>query len=448
MITILVLAHDEKDMAVQAISSIRTFVEDTDISVILVDNGSTDGLDSWANEQKDISYVYFDNGMEPWGSVIKQTIEAFEIDTDILIMQSRFMLLPGSITCMELQLNADPDTAMVGCVTTNARSIHQCADRKISDVPDALRYFKEHLSDKPFRVIGVEAGIFMLKKGCYEFLDPKIWSLDVLVRDIALVLNETKRNIFISRNCLVYEITTVFPENKDSYLKRDEDFLLLEQKWGMHYFNFSGSDKLSRYIETGNQSIRVLEVGCDCGATLLHIKNLYPDTYTVGCDISEHAVDLAQRFVDEAFIANIEDYNLPVEDHSFDYVLFGDVLEHLHDPEQVLRYVQTLLNTNGKVLACIPNLMHISVVKDLLKGNFTYSEIGLLDKTHIHFFTFNEIVKMYERAGYLIDECGSYKQHITEEENSLIDRLLRLTPEAERHMYQTYQYIVKAGLKE
>ncbi len=447
MITILVLAHNEKDMTVQAISSIRTFVKEEDVTVILVDNGSTDGLNGWAKEQKDISYVYFDNGMEPWGKAIRQTLEIFEIETDIIIMQSRFMLLPGSITCMELQMNLDSNTAMVGCVTTNARSAHQIPDRKINDVTDAIRYFKDHLNDKPFRVIGVDTGIFMLKKECFEYFDPQIWSLDVVVKDIALKLNESKRDVYICRNSLVYEITTIFPENKDSYLKRDEDFAVLEKKWGMHYFNFSGSDNIGRCIDAGSKGIKVLEVGCDCGATLLHIKNLYPDAYTVGCDISKTAVDLAERFVDEVFVANIEDYSLSVERHSFDYIIFGDVLEHLHNPEKVLRYVQTLLKDGGKVLACIPNLMHISVIRDLLRGYFTYTEIGLLDKTHIHFFTFNEIVRMFTHAGYVIDECESYKQIIAEKDNRLIDKLVELFPESEKHMYQTYQYIVKAIVK-
>ncbi|WP_051211756.1 methyltransferase domain-containing protein [Butyrivibrio fibrisolvens] len=447
MVTILVLAHDEKDMTIQCISSIRTFVEKKELSVILVDNGSTDGLKEWAQEQQDISYVYFDDGLEPWGSVIRKTIDAFEIDTDIVVMQSRVILLPGSITCMELQLNADSNTAMVGCVTTNAKSIHQIPDRKVSDVPEAIGYFKDHLDEKPCRVIGVEPGIFMLKKGCFDCFDPQIWSLSALVKDMALKFNEAKMDIYACRNCIVYEMSEILPENKDCFLRNDEDLELLEKKWGMHYFNFSGSDKLTRFIDSDRKNIRVLEVGCDCGATLLHIKNLFPEAYTVGCDISKSAVKLAERFVDNAFVANIEEYNLSIEAHSLDYVLFGDVLEHLRNPEQTLRYVQNLLKDNGKVLACIPNLMHISVVKDLLMGNFTYTEIGLLDKTHIHFFTFNEIVKMYSRAGYSIDECASYKRPISEEDDALIDKLIGLVPGAEKHMYQTFQYLVKAGMQ-
>lgn len=62
------------------------------------------------------------------------------------------------------------------------------------------------------------------------------------------------------------------------------------------------------------------------------------------------------------------------------------------------------MNEGGEILASIPNLMYISVIEQLLYGNFTYTDIGLLDKTYIHLFTYNEIVRMFDEAGYDICE--------------------------------------------
>ena len=62
-------------------------------------------------------------------------------------------------------------------------------------------------------------------------------------------------------------------------------------------------------------------------------------------------------------------------------MVFGDVLEHLKDPERILRECASVLKSDGEILACIPNLMHYSVLHGLLHGNFTYMDTGLLDRT-------------------------------------------------------------------
>ena len=94
MITILLTAHNEKAAAIRSVESIRANVGEMELAVILIDNASTDGLVEWAAEQQDISYVYMDQGMEPWGSVLAQVCREFQIDTDIVVMQSGMVLLP------------------------------------------------------------------------------------------------------------------------------------------------------------------------------------------------------------------------------------------------------------------------------------------------------------------------------------------------------------------
>ena len=131
---------------------------------------------------------------------------------------------------------------------------------------------------------------------------------------------------------------------------------------------------------------------------------------------------------------------------SFDYILFGDVLEHLHDPLKTIQYCRRFLKDEGYILASIPNLMHISVMEGLLRGNFTYTEMGLLDKTHIHFFTFNEIVRMFNAGGYEIEDMRPVTFPVSAEQESLIVKLLELQRGASRHMYESFQYVVRARI--
>ena len=106
------------------------------------------------------------------------------------------------------------------------------------------------------------------------------------------------------------------------------------------------------------------------------------------------------------------------------------------------------MREGGCIIASIPNVMHISVMEQLLQGNFTYSEWGLLDKTHIHMFTYNEIIRIFHEAGYEIEMMTTTKQQVSDKQERLIDNILSLGYGAERFMYEAFQYIVRARKKD
>ena len=91
--------------------------------------------------------------------------------------------------------------------------------------------------------------------------------------------------------------------------------------------------------------------------------------------------------------------------------------------------------------------MHISVIEQLLQGNFTYSEYGLLDYTHIHLFTYNEIVRMFVEAGYEILNIEAYGMPISDRQKELIESLLLIENQGEKFMYEAFHYVVKAQKK-
>lgn len=452
MITVLLLAHNESEYVKTSVECLRQFSGDQEINVIIVDNASTDDLGEWASAQEDISYVFMDNGIEKWGSVLNQVIDAFKIEADILIMQSRFFVLPGSIQKMKQILDSDESIAIVGPVTSFSKQYQQQPISLINDFNSAYDYMNNHAEDKSETALGVEGGVFLingelLKKGSLSF-DNEIGSLHVLIKDLSVQAVIKGYKSVVARSVLFHERETELPENSGTLSFYDTDCLILEKKWGTHYFNTTGNSHIfTQIIQNEDTSFKVLEIGCDCGATLLSIKNMYPNSEIYGCDISEPAVRIAQHITNKSFLCNIESEKIPDELGDFDYIIFGDVLEHLRNPKKTLEYVRTRLNQGGRVIASIPNLMNISVIRELLKGNFTYTETGLLDKTHIHLFTFNEIIKMFVEAGYEIEGINSINNNINSTDQTLIEELLKLEPTAKRHMYETFQYIVLAKTK-
>ena len=191
----------------------------------------------------------------------------------------------------------------------------------------------------------------------------------------------------------------------------------------------------------------VLEVGCATG----YISKVMAERgcNVTGIELDPDAACLAQKWLERVVVGNIDEGSVwgEIEDESFDAVIFGDVLEHLRDPLGALRAAVRKLKPSGIVVTSLPNVAHGDVRLSLLKGNFTYNETGLLDKTHIRFFTLETIRALLREAGLVVVETQRVfiplfqtELPITREDvfQSTINELLD-DPEVE-----TYQFVMKS----
>lgn len=296
--------------------------------------------------------------------------------------------------------------------------------------------------------LGVENGTFLVRKEVFQkngLFDENLFTIENAVQDY--VMRSISEGYVAAHYKKAYFHNVEENRRKDPYIEKyGIDLQYMRKKWNMQYFNkYANKNLISLITDEENAEIRVLEIGCDCGATLIEIKNRFPKSRVFGLEINEQAVKLASKYCD-ARVGNIEEMNLQFTLNSFDYIIFGDVLEHLRNPELIVDYCKKYLKENGCILTSIPNLMNVSVVKDLINGNFTYTETGLLDKTHIHMFTYYEIVRMFNRCDYMIEEIRSVilPQFVDEE---YIDKLMQLSNVKAREMFTTFQYIVKAKVR-
>ncbi len=149
----------------------------------------------------------------------------------------------------------------------------------------------------------------------------------------------------------------------------------------------------------------VVEVGCSRGALALAYKQRNPYTRYIGIEIDADYATTAQQHCDEVRFGNIEDLiqSDAIKDLSqADCWVFGDTLEHLQDPWQVLRSTHELLSPNGCVCACIPNMQHWSIQLRLNTGRIEYADSGLLDRTHLRWFTRVTINQLFTNSGFEI----------------------------------------------
>jgi len=180
----------------------------------------------------------------------------------------------------------------------------------------------------------------------------------------------------------------------------------------------------------------ILEFGTANGRMTKYLKEeLNCEVYGVEID-SESAKD-AEKYAKNIVVDSIETYSWKEQFKSvkFDYIVFADVLEHLSDPQNVLLQVKEFLKDNGSVLVSVPNIAHNSIIINLLKDQFDYSTNGILDSTHIKFFTkktFDALVEdceyfvAYESAIYLSPEDTEFKNSYDELPSEIKKYLLSL----------------------
>jgi 2-polyprenyl-3-methyl-5-hydroxy-6-metoxy-1,4-benzoquinol methylase len=192
----------------------------------------------------------------------------------------------------------------------------------------------------------------------------------------------------------------------------------------------------------------VLEVGCGAGGTLGRIQHLYPKAEVYGIELVEEIAKLGAMNYN-IICGDIEQMELPYKKESFDYIIFGDVLEHLVHPDEVLRKVRGYLKKDGHVLASIPNLMNAAVIYDLLRGTFTYEDSGIRDRTHMRFFTHYEILRLFENTGYQVEAIGQVNFHgaTTEDFGDFFTKLLAIDGVADKQWFDAFQYLVNARVK-
>ena len=154
-------------------------------------------------------------------------------------------------------------------------------------------------------------------------------------------------------------------------------------------------------------SITILEIGCGAGALGAAYKQRNPTARYIGVEVSAEAAELARRHVDRIICGNVETLKLHevlAVEGKIDCIVYGDVLEHLWDPWKLLQEHATMLTETGQVLACIPNVQNWRIICRLFAGYWARDEKGIQDKTHIRFFTVDDIVNMFIQSGLQIHE--------------------------------------------
>jgi O-antigen biosynthesis protein len=158
----------------------------------------------------------------------------------------------------------------------------------------------------------------------------------------------------------------------------------------------------------------VLDVGCGGGATGQLVKQKFPGARVVGIEINPNAAEHARHHLDRVICKGIDDVDaatdLPGE--SVSTVLMLDVLEHLYDPWRALQKVATWLAPGTRVIASVPNIRNLATMSELAGGRFEYAANGVLDITHVRFFTRRSLRELFEQTGFEVRRLDALTQPV------------------------------------
>lgn len=184
---------------------------------------------------------------------------------------------------------------------------------------------------------------------------------------------------------------------------------------------------------------RVLDVGCGYGGLGRNLR-ARGVAQVFGVEINPDAASQLADVYAGHWIGDVEQVKLPTGIEAFDCIVFADVLEHLRDPWGTLaRYLQWL-RPEGHVVVSIPNVRNIALLYNLIvRGRWRYEDSGLLDRTHLRFFTRREIMELLSAAGLELELIRENREHLSWKRRILAAPLLALIPDL-----GVCQYLIRA----
>lgn len=147
--------------------------------------------------------------------------------------------------------------------------------------------------------------------------------------------------------------------------------------------------------------LTIMDIGCACGGTLMKAREMNPNAQLYGIELSPGAAAVAEHF-GQVFQADMLTIDKPELLDKFDYIFMGDVLEHIVDTDGALAKVYSWLKKGGQLIVSVPNIANISIITNMLMGKWHYGDSGILDRTHMRFFTYKEMVENLARHNFTV----------------------------------------------
>ncbi|MCI8338936.1 MAG: methyltransferase domain-containing protein [Lachnospiraceae bacterium] len=455
-VSFVLVTYNQLEMTQLCVESVRHNHPRGSYEIVVVDNLSTDGTRKWLEEQEDIRALLNDDN-RGFPAACNQGAELAAEGNDIFLLNNDTIVMENSVYNLRMALYETDKVGAVGACSNEVGN-RQRIEEKFDSIEEYARYAgrnNAYAPDRHERRLRLVGFAMIFRRPVWEMVqgfDERFGVGNYEDDDISMKLLEQGLDLVFCRDSFIFHFGSASfraldrakSEEYQSILRKNKQ--IFEEKWKIRwgYFSHVRHDLLGYIEEERGRAFSVLEIGCASGATLLEIGNRYPGAGLYGIELDRAVVDMASHYLD-IVQGDIQEKRNPFG-RRYDYIVLGDVLEHLRDPEDILRELKDWLNPGGCLVISVPNIMHISVLEPLLHGRFTYRDEGILDRTHLKFFTRTELVEMMGRCGYAIERMGGNTVELSRKEEGYLRKLCEMDAQIPEEELRIYQYRLKVRL--
>ena len=356
-VAIAIASYNSAEITKNLIGSIRATCLEGSYEICVADNASEDGIAEWLEQQPDVKLVR-NSSNEGFAKASNQAVLLAEKDSDIFFLNNDTILLPNSLFWLRMGLYENETVGATGSVTNNAGN-----GQKISlQCNSLMEWLQEGTSlnvpiDQPYEKKLMLVGYAMLVRR--KVID-EVGMFDTIFgmgnyedNDLGVRIVQQGYQLILCHNSFVFHYGSMgFRKNTSLNYSEllDMNRKVYKDKWGYDsdYYANARMDIIKNIPDSSESAFRVLEVGCGAGATLIKIQYMWPNSEVKGIELVSEVAKLGANYVD-IMEGNCETMNIPYDKGYFDYIIFGDVLEHLLDPDATLRRFRPYLK---KMVVC------------------------------------------------------------------------------------------------
>lgn len=389
--SIVILTYNQLSVTKQCIESIFKNTNINDIELIIVDNGSTDGTVEYLKNQNNITTIFNVVNLG-FAAGCNQGLKISTGDA-VLFLNNDTVVTKNWLQPMINLLFSNEKIGMVGCVSNYVSGAQQVpvSYNDLSGLEDfAVKYCEEHAGEhkQVFRLVGF---CLMIKKSLLDEIggfDERFKYGSFEDDDLCLRALLQGYSLHIAYDSFIHHIGhSTFKANDDIDINAlyRENYQRFIHKWNTNiaYYTHPRYDIVRLVPETDRI---ILDVGCGFGATGLELMNRQ-NCEIYGIEQYSLAATVAENIYSKINKLDMDQCDLPYEENYFDSIILADVLEHLKDPWKIINNCYKVLKPGGKLICSIPNVLHGEALLPLLMGYWNYVPAGILDKTHLRFFT-------------------------------------------------------------
>ncbi|WP_160687134.1 glycosyltransferase [Clostridium sp. C2-6-12] len=452
--SIIILTYNNLNYNIICLDSIRKYTDANSYEIIVIDNNSTDGTREWLKEQSDIKLILNDENIGfPKGCNIG--IEAAEKENDILFLNNDTKVTPRWLSNLKTCLYSNEKIGAAASITNNC-SNYQSINIPYENMEELIEFADKNNVSSPKKweeKTRLVAFCLLVKREVINLIgtfDERFSPGNFEDDDLSMRIIEANYKLMVCHDSFIHhfgsasfnadngKFNTILKENAQKF----------QDKWhfNSNYESIIKFDVINSISEPIDKELNILELDCNLGATLLRLKYIHPKARLYGIETDLNVARICGKIIEITTKDFEESYNMNFKENKenfFDYIILGNKLQSSSNPWKLLKEIKKFLKPGGYIIATIPNVMHYSVIKTLLNGQFTCSQNPLVDRSYNKFFTLTDIYNIFNECGYVNPYVLQYRNESTQEDDTFLNQICNIVGENMRWHFLSYEYVAK-----